>query len=207
MEQRHDRLRLAWKRSGLSQAQCVERFGFNANTLRANLNGNANFGFSAAEEYARAFNVRAEWLYQGTEPMRPIALSTAAALKIPVINWGELPNIITPPRPDDPTVKEILTTADLPAGDYIAATIKNDAMDRLAPIGAKIIIDMADKALLAGRAYLIEQAGEAMFRLWEPEPMGYFTPYSTNPAHRPIFMQPKEDIRVIGRVRRALIDL
>lgn len=71
MSERHDRLMRARLDAGFrTKAEAVRRFGWNANTYKSNENGNAPFSFDQAQEYARAFNVRAEWLYSGRGAMR-----------------------------------------------------------------------------------------------------------------------------------------
>jgi SOS-response transcriptional repressor LexA len=49
-------------------AAAAERFGWNVNTYKSNENGNATFSFKKAKEYAKAFGVRPEWLYDASGP-------------------------------------------------------------------------------------------------------------------------------------------
>lgn len=70
-DQPHDRLRKARLAAGLKgPSEAARRFGWSPNTYKSNENGNAPFSFSAAKEYAEAYGVRAEWLYDGVPPMR-----------------------------------------------------------------------------------------------------------------------------------------
>ena len=72
MDERHDRLRQARIAAGYARASdAAARFGWNENTYKSNENGNAPFSFRKAKEYAEAFGVRAEWLYDETGPMQP----------------------------------------------------------------------------------------------------------------------------------------
>lgn len=74
----HDRLRKARIDAGFPSATAAaQRFGFNANTLRSNENGNKPFGREAAENYAKAFKVRLDWLVSGRGPMRAGRLGVA----------------------------------------------------------------------------------------------------------------------------------
>jgi len=74
MDGRHDRLRQARIAAGHEHAsEAAARFGWNENTYKSNENGNAPFSFRKAKEYAEAFGVRAEWLYDATAPMQPTA--------------------------------------------------------------------------------------------------------------------------------------
>ncbi|HYE45497.1 MAG TPA: XRE family transcriptional regulator [Caulobacter sp.] len=66
-----ERLRRARRAKGLaSAAEAARLHGWNLNTYASNENGNASFSFRKAEDYARAFGVRAEWLYAGKGAMK-----------------------------------------------------------------------------------------------------------------------------------------
>ena len=74
MGERHDRLRQARIAAGFERASdAAARFGWNENTYKSNENGNAPFSFRKAREYAQAFGVRAEWLYDETGPIQATA--------------------------------------------------------------------------------------------------------------------------------------
>lgn len=71
MESRADRLRKARIARGYATAAAAaEAFGWNPNTYSSNENGNAPFSYKKAKEYASAFVVRPEWLYDGQGTMR-----------------------------------------------------------------------------------------------------------------------------------------
>lgn len=72
MDQRFQRLRHARTEKGFeTAAAAAEAFGWNRNTYASNENGNAPFSFRKAKDYAAAFDVRPEWLYDALGPMRP----------------------------------------------------------------------------------------------------------------------------------------
>jgi transcriptional regulator with XRE-family HTH domain len=74
MGERHERLREARIAAGYERASdAAARFGWNENTYKSNENGNAPFSFRKAKEYAEAFGVRAEWLYDAAGAVRPDA--------------------------------------------------------------------------------------------------------------------------------------
>lgn len=52
-------------------AAAADAFSWNRNTYASNENGNAPFSYRKAKEYAGAFGVRPEWLYDAAGPMRP----------------------------------------------------------------------------------------------------------------------------------------
>ncbi len=71
MEERFQRLRHARTEKGFeTAAAAAEAFGWNRNTYASNENGNAPFSFRKAKDYAAAFGVRPEWLYDALGPMR-----------------------------------------------------------------------------------------------------------------------------------------
>lgn len=71
MSERHDRLRAARIAAGfLTQAEAIRRHAWNSNTYKSNENGNASFSFEQARVYAKAYKVRAEWLYSNVGAMR-----------------------------------------------------------------------------------------------------------------------------------------
>jgi transcriptional regulator with XRE-family HTH domain len=71
MDERFQRLRYARTQSGYeTAAAAAEAFGWNRNTFASNENGNAPFSYRRAKEYAAAFGVRPEWLYDASGPVR-----------------------------------------------------------------------------------------------------------------------------------------
>jgi len=71
MDQPYQRLREARLAKGYETAgAAAEAFGWNRNTYASNENGNAPFSYRRAKDYAAAFGVRPEWLYDAAGPMR-----------------------------------------------------------------------------------------------------------------------------------------
>jgi phage repressor protein C with HTH and peptisase S24 domain len=71
MDDRFQRLRLARTEKGYeTAAAAADAFGWNRNTYSSNENGNAAFSYRRAKEYAAAFGVRPEWLYDAVGAMR-----------------------------------------------------------------------------------------------------------------------------------------
>jgi transcriptional regulator with XRE-family HTH domain len=74
MDQPHLRLRQARIAKGFeTAAAAADAFGWNRNTYASNENGNALFSYRRARDYAAAFGVRPEWLYEAGGPMIPVA--------------------------------------------------------------------------------------------------------------------------------------
>lgn len=69
---RATRLRQARQDKGFeTAAAAADAFGWNRNTYASNENGNAPFSYRRAKDYAAAFGVSPEWLYDAAGPMRP----------------------------------------------------------------------------------------------------------------------------------------
>jgi transcriptional regulator with XRE-family HTH domain len=69
---RSERLREARVARGFdTAAAAADAFSWNRNTYASNENGNAPFSYRKAKDYAVAFGVRPEWLYDAAGPMRP----------------------------------------------------------------------------------------------------------------------------------------
>jgi len=72
MDGRAQRLRQARMDRGFdTAAAAADAFGWSRNTYASNENGNAPFSYRRAKEYAAAFGVGAEWLYDAAGPMQP----------------------------------------------------------------------------------------------------------------------------------------
>ena len=82
MDGRAERLRQARISKGYeTAAAAADTHGWSRNTYASNENGNAPFSYRRAKEYAAAFGVGAEWLYDAAGPM---LASTASGL-VPVM--------------------------------------------------------------------------------------------------------------------------
>jgi len=74
VDERPLRLRQARVAKGFETATAAaDAFGWNRNTYVANENGYAPFSYRRAKEYAQAFGVRPEWLYDAAGAMLPVA--------------------------------------------------------------------------------------------------------------------------------------
>src|SRR5258707_6799852 len=74
MDERYQRLRQARIAKGFEPAAAAaDAFGWNRNTYASNENGNAPFSYRRAKEYAAAFGVRPEWVYDAAGSMLPAA--------------------------------------------------------------------------------------------------------------------------------------
>jgi len=88
VSKRAARLRQARERAGFSKPiEAIERFRFKRSYYHHE-NGHGTFSFDQAAAYAKAYGVRAEWLYKGTGPMTDAPDSDLAEL---VRLWDHIP--------------------------------------------------------------------------------------------------------------------
>jgi transcriptional regulator with XRE-family HTH domain len=74
-EDRAARLKIARQGAGFSTAAAAAaKFNWNRNTYASNENGNATYSYARAKEYAEAFGVRSDWLYDGIDTTEPDAV-------------------------------------------------------------------------------------------------------------------------------------
>lgn len=206
MSDRSERLRLAMKRAKLTQRDAVERFGWNANTLKSNLNGAIDFSYKRAQVYGGRLKVRAEWLYDGAEPMVEVSKSRRPDIQVPVISWVSAGQLADVGQLSAVEELEQITMSGLPAGDYFSLEVVGDSMDRVAPPGSKIVVRYDRSRPLIGGFYVLSVDGETTFKRYYDDPVVRFEPFSTNPDNRPIY--PRDGHwSVIGQVVRAIIEL
>jgi SOS-response transcriptional repressor LexA len=206
--ERSDRLQRAFRESsfaanGLSALATARSLGWNPNSFKSNLNGNSPFSFDQAKKYADKFRVRAEWLYDGNGPMREVHRPARLPIEVPLVGWvsaGEVSDV--------GQLEEVgrVVAGNLPPGEYFATEIVGDSMDRVAPEGAYIIVNAADRNPRDGNIYIFSHRGEPTVKRYRSKPVRRLEPFSTNPVHDPIFIGDK-GWTCVGRVVRSVIDL
>jgi transcriptional regulator with XRE-family HTH domain len=180
------------------------------------------------ESVGKAQNTIWSWESGRTEPTRADVVRIASKLKIPLAELEDV--LVEPPHAaivrqipllswvsagqvadlgslEEASAAERIAVADLPPGDYFATDVRGDSMDRVSPDGSRIIVNFTDKRLVAGKAYIFSLRGETTYKFYQPTPVPRLEPFSTNPAHRTIFLDERDTWDVIGRVWRSYIDL
>jgi phage repressor protein C with HTH and peptisase S24 domain len=99
-----------------------------------------------------------------------------------------------------------LVVGDLPSGEYFATEVVGDSMDRIAPEGARVVVNASDRTPKDGNFYLFSLKGETTFKRYRSRPVRRLEPFSTNPTHEPIFLGEK-GWHCIGRAVRSILDL
>ena len=152
-------------------------------------------------ELAEALEVDVAWLSgHGTDAPVAAIKPPAGIVRVPLVSWveaGGLADTVDPYPPGD--AAEWLPVAHH-HDNLIALTVKGQSMDRLAPEGTIIIVDLTDRALIDGRHYVFRHEGRATFKTWRKGPPARLEPQSTDPDYQPIM--PREGVEVVGRVIR-----
>jgi SOS-response transcriptional repressor LexA len=156
-------------------------------------------------ELAQALNTTGEWLLWEDGPAH-VAPKPPSIAQVPLISSVTAGRLVD--RQSQIPVEDVplLAFADLGSGDFFALRVEGDSMDRLVPDGSIIVVNRADRVLVPDKAYVFMCRGETTFKLWRPDPP-QFAPHSWNGSHRPFYIKGKHDVEVIGRVRRAVLDL
>jgi phage repressor protein C with HTH and peptisase S24 domain len=178
-------------------------------SYRAHEAGTRTMGLDDAERYARRY--RAEGvrvsaksiLFDSETRTRPEPEAPAAVA--PRLSWvaaSKMTDVGEVPHPSDAPAVLI---GDLPPGDWFALKVRGDSMDLIAPDGATILVNRADKRLVRNKFYVFSNGGEATFKRYVDRPMRRLEPCSSNRSHEPIY--PGRDFVVVGRVHRVIVDL
>lgn len=205
-----ERLREARERAGLSLEEMAKAVGAKLPTYTQHENGTRNFPASKAARYAEFLRTTPEWLLYGrkTKPqIVPITVPVeTAARQIPVISWvaaGQLSESETQLPPESETIE----ISGLPPGDYFGTRARGDSMNRIAPDGALIIVNRAERDLVRGRRYIFAHRGKTTFKRFGGTDPYRLEPESLNPDNEIIFPNDPAAWEVIGRVRLVVSEI
>jgi SOS-response transcriptional repressor LexA len=155
----------------------------------------------AVELYARRLHVSVDWLLRGIGPGP--RNKKAAAVGIPLLSWVSAGAMSRDDVGDE--ALGVLDIGHLPDGDWIALRVEGDSMDRISPPESVILVNRKDRRLVANACYVVSDiSGNATYKRYRPNPPR-FEPVSTNPVHEPIY--PDNEVPVVGRVRRTILDM
>lgn len=161
------------------------------------------------ELLCKALRVSGTWLMTGDglkEALKntQLIVDEPPTIRVPFISWveaGLLVEVADPYMPGDAYEWKDITVNKT---TVFGLAVRGTSMNRVAPEGALIVVDYADRDLVSGKYYVIADAdGNATFKKYRADPPR-FEPESTE-IHETIF--PGPDWRVIGRVIRVQADL
>lgn len=207
-EARADRLKTARKDFGrfASGVAACARFGWNESAYKAHESGRNGFSSAAGNMYAQAFGVNPTWLYLGTgSPTDPYVPDTA--LTVPV--FSEVPAgrmLAADGVAQAEDIRSHIVVSGLGKGDWAALVVAGNSMNKVAPDGSVIVFNRADKRAVDNGFYVFEhpETGEATFKRYGAGNPPRLRPFSYD-DYDPI-MAP-EDVVIVGRVRKVVVDL
>lgn len=181
---REERLQAARLAAGFeTSADAARAFGWNPNTYRANENGNAPFGFKAAEKFGRAFNVNPRWLYSGTGLRSPSdSDATAEFILVGTVSAGVTEVFLD--QSDTQAPREVVSLK--MGGDRLAARVVGSSMmPRFRDGEALIFGPKQDPATLIGQDVMAQiKDGPTAVKILRRGPSpGTWTLDNYNPAY------------------------
>lgn len=151
---------------------------------------------------------RGIWAPAPTKDRKPVKPAKEARfLRIPLVNWVSAGKFAEPSA-EIPGSYPMIDVAGLGNGDFFATKVDGNSMDRISPEQATVIVNREDKDLIPGKPYIFLRNGKATFKLWYSVP-DRLEPFSTDPSNKTIYLtdHESEELVVVGRVRRSILDL
>lgn len=180
-------------------------FGWKYDTYAQHENGTRGI-VRAARQYAKAYRVSEGWLLTGEGQGPGQSLQVPATVSdVPRISWvsaGELRDQdgVTD-FSDYPTEPAI----DLPEGEWICLEVEGNSMNKISPPESIIFVNLRDKRLVSNALYVVaDESGATTYKRYRPNEEPQFQPASYEEVEPPRF---QGAIRVIGRVRRSVINM
>lgn len=127
----------------------------------------------------------------------------------PLLSWVSAGRLSEQDGVTKTDISKYVLAADLPKGDWIALEVQGESMNRIAPDGSLIFVDVDDKTLTDGGFYVFgTPEGEATFKRYLVAKNGRparLQPYSTDPNQETLPLA--EGTVVVGRVGRVVVDI
>lgn len=201
----NDRLKEVRIKAGFTSARSAAiRFGWNPSTYASHENGQTPVPQKAAAKYAPKFKTTPGWILTGESPVDHDLVVTA-----PILSWvsaGKLTDLRSIHRLEEIEDAPKFRVVGLKPSNWIALKVSGSSMDRISPPDSIILVDCKDKRLVANACYVIEDigSGEATYKRYRPDPMR-FEPVTFSEGHETLY--PDQEPKIIGRVKRTILDL
>jgi SOS-response transcriptional repressor LexA len=174
--------------------QVSERSGVSYTTLASFVQGDTqSLKGDTEHKIVAAYGVPAQVIFGGAE---------ASSRAIPVISWVAAGRLADPDIQIEPET-ETIEISGLEAGDYFGTRVRGVSMNRIAPDGAMIIVNRADREPIRGRRYIFNHRGQTTFKRYGGADPTRLEPESTEEVDT-IFPKSDEEWSVIGRVRLVI---
>ena len=184
------------QRPDISQGKLAKAIGTSQQQVSKLLHGERELGAYWAERIAPVLMTSPEQLvFPGLKSFRA-----------PVLSWVSAGRLAFQEGVRKSDVRRYVHLADLPKGDWVVLEVQGDSMDRIAPDGCFICVNLADQRALTDKFYVFSTPeGEATFKRYRGGNPPRLQPFSTNPDHETILMN--TEMLVVGRVGRVINDL
>ncbi|MEN3949946.1 XRE family transcriptional regulator [Iodidimonas sp. SYSU 1G8] len=152
-------------------------------------------------ELAEVLEVDAAWLSgHGHGDPPPPAVPAAGLVQAPLISWVEAGGLTETVDAYPPGEAAEWVPVFHRHDKLIALTVRGQSMDKIAPEGTTIIVDLTDRTLVDGRHYVFRHEGRATFKTWRKGPPPRLEPQSTDPEY--LAIAATDGVEVVGRVIR-----
>lgn len=127
-------------------------------------------------------------------------------ISVPIISWVSAGRLAEPTEQISYDDSPKLNIADLGEGEFFALSVVGTSMDRISPEKSTIVVNRRERALMDGKPFVFAVRGETTYKLWRSSPPR-LVPYSTDPSNDTIFIDRRQSMEIVGRVRRTILDL
>jgi phage repressor protein C with HTH and peptisase S24 domain len=180
----------------ISQGQLAEAIGTSQQQIGRLVNGEREMTAIWAERLAAPLKTSPEQL----------VFPNIKRFRAPVLSWVSAGRMAQQEGVRKTDIKKYVLLADLPKGDWIVLEVEGDSMDRIAPDGSYIAVNLADQRTINDKFYVFgTEQGEATFKRFRSGTPPRLQPFSTNPDHET--QQMSDQMLVVGRVGRVINDL
>ncbi|MHC1943483.1 LexA family transcriptional regulator [Bradyrhizobium sp. UFLA06-06] len=150
------------------------------------------------------------WAERLAPPLRTspekLVFPSLRTFRAPLLSWVSAGRLAQQEGVKKSDVRKYVYLADLPKGDWIVLEVQGDSMDRIAPDGSYICVNLADHRVVTDKFYVFGTPdGEATFKRYRAGNPPRLQPYSTNPDHETLQMT--GETLIVGRVGRVINDL
>ena len=179
---------------GTNTRQVSARSGVSYTTLASFVQGDTqSLKGDTEHKITEAYGLSAAVIFGGAE---------GGSRAIPVISWVAAGRLADPGIQVEPET-ETIEISGLEPGDYFGTRVRGVSMNRIAPDGALIIVNRADREPIRGRRYIFSHRGQTTFKRYGGADPTRLEPESTEEVDT-IFPKSDEDWNVIGRVRLVI---
>lgn len=189
-------LEAAMERAKLSSVKLAELAGTSRQQINKLVSGEREMTAIWAERLAPPLKTSPEKL----------VFPSLRTFRAPLLSWVSAGRLFHQEGVKKSDVRRYVHLADLPRGDWIVLEVQGDSMDRIAPDGSFICVNLADHRTINDKFYVFATPeGEATFKRFRSGTPPRLQPFSTNPDHETIMMA--GETHIVGRVGRVINDL